>query len=310
VTADAIAAPEVPDAEPTDGPPVRKTTMGRTGLKGFWRDACEMEPQEDARRGPVGRFNRRVVTFVLLAVLHANLRLINRLCPDHPAIWPTDTWDWVPTVEAAFPAIRREMDAYIAESRAPLPHVAELAGLDLDTELGGRVVLNDKGAWRAVILYMKGQWIPETCERFPETTRIARSIPHVNSVGFTALDGHSHIEEHVGPNKGALRYQLPIIVPGQPGDCRIRILEEMVPWVEGQSLIFDLAVNHEAWNDSDELRVLLNFEVQTPLPFPLSLWNRGVQRLYRYHPSHRGQAQRMRDLHRRRSAVGAAPAPG
>lgn len=279
---------------------MRKTTMGLPGVRGFWQDSGSMEPVSEAQLPPVRRFGYRCLTFSLLFVLDINLRLINRLRPDDPPVWPRDTFSWVDHVEAGFDIVRKEMDAYIAASAAPLPHVAELAGLDLDSERGGRVVLNDTGAWRSVLLYMGGSWIEETAAEFPGTVALLKDIPRINSIGFTALDPHSHIEEHVGPNKGALRYQLPIMVPGEHGECRIRIVEEMVPWVEGESLIFDLAVNHEAWNDSDGFRVLLNLEAQTPLPMGLDRYNRMVQWFYRYHPSHRGLPDRMRELHRKR----------
>lgn len=279
-----------------------KTTMGLTGIRGFWEDSKSMEASTDAALPPIPRFGRRVLTFVLLAVLDINLRLIRRFRPNDPAVWPNDTFDWVPQVEAGYDIVRKEVEAYVAASAAPMPHVADLAGLDLETERGGSVVLNDQGAWRGVVIYMGGQWIEETASLFPETVALLRDIPRINSIGFTGLDPHSHIEEHVGPNKGALRYQLPILVPGEYGDARIRIVDQMVPWVEGESLIFDLAVNHEAWNDSDGFRVLLNLEAHTPLPQPLDTYNRLIQWFYRYHPSHRGLGERTGEIQRRRAA--------
>ena len=58
-----------------------KTTMGLTGIRGFWKDSKSMEASTDAALSPIPRFGRRVLTFVLLAVLDVNLRLIRRFPP-------------------------------------------------------------------------------------------------------------------------------------------------------------------------------------------------------------------------------------
>jgi aspartyl/asparaginyl beta-hydroxylase (cupin superfamily) len=36
------------------------------------------------------------------------------------------------------------------------------------------------------------------------------------------------------------------------------------PWVEGELLIFDDSIEHEAWNDSSHERVILLFEIWRP----------------------------------------------
>jgi beta-hydroxylase len=130
-----------------------------------------------------------------------------------------------------------------------------------------------------------------------------KDVPQMTTVGFSALESRSHIAEHVGTNRGALRYQLPLVVPGQPGDCRIRLGDEMVEWEEGKSVIFDLKVNHEAWNDSDGRRVLFMIETAMPLPRPLSWLNRLVQYQYRFFPSYRDMPERVRELERERVTV-------
>jgi aspartyl/asparaginyl beta-hydroxylase (cupin superfamily) len=54
---------------------------------------------------------------------------------------------------------------------------------------------------------------------------------------------------------------LPLIVP--PG-CAIRVGSEVRAWEEGKLLIFDDSIEHEAWNRSEELRVILLFEIWRP----------------------------------------------
>ena len=45
-------------------------------------------------------------------------------------------------------------------------------------------------------------------------------------------------------------------------------------WREGEVLIFDDAYDHEAWNDTDQVRVVLFLDFLKPLRFPASLLNR------------------------------------
>jgi aspartate beta-hydroxylase len=54
---------------------------------------------------------------------------------------------------------------------------------------------------------------------------------------------------------------LPLIVP--PG-CGFRVGNQVREWVPGHALIFDDTIEHEAWNDSDELRVVLIFDIWHP----------------------------------------------
>ena len=50
-----------------------------------------------------------------------------------------------------------------------------------------------------------------------------------------------------------------------PQNCgALRVGNEVRPWVEGEMLIFDDSIQHEAWNHSKEERVVLLFEFWRP----------------------------------------------
>ena len=55
---------------------------------------------------------------------------------------------------------------------------------------------------------------------------------------------------------------LPLIVPDH---CRFRVGFEVREWKVGEVMIFDDTIEHEAFNDSDELRVVLIFDLWNPL---------------------------------------------
>ncbi len=259
--------------------------------------ATMMEPADEQQLSRSQRRARSLASMGVFALLDTNDWLIGRFVHDAPSIWDPADWPWIKDVEARTPAIRAELEAYAAA--AALPLVAEVSGFDPDSEGSRESVPVGRGAWRTVILFANGKWIDATARHFPVTRACFADLHPKANVGFSALDPNSHIEAHVGPNRGALRFPLPIIVPGRPGDCRIRIGDEMVHWREGEAIVFDLKTNHEAWNESDQLRVLLMVEILQPLPRPLSWVNRLAQYSYRWHPSYRQMPQRITRFGRR-----------
>lgn len=276
-------------------------------IKAYRAAAHEMEPVEEAHLGRRQRAARRGVSIATFALLDLNDWAIGKTADTSP-VWDTHRWPWIADVERATPTIRRELDAYL--DRASFPHVAAMSGLDPDSEEGKISVPGIKGTWRTLLLFANGQWIDETARHFPETVACFRHIHPKANLGFSALEPRSHIETHVGPNRGALRFQLPVIVPGEYGDCRIRVGDRMLKWVEGEALMFDLSTNHEAWNDTDALRVLLMVEIEMPLPRPQSWLNRLAQYSYRWHPSFRQMVPRVEEIGRAQEALAGGAGPG
>lgn len=90
---------------------------------------------------------------------------------------------------------------------------------------------------------------------------------------FSILLPHKHIPEHRGYYKGVIRYHLGLIVPQSQEKCRIRVGNEVRHWEEGKSLIFDDTFQHEVWNKTDEIRVVLFLDFIRPMVFPFSLIN-------------------------------------
>lgn len=245
-----------------------------------------------------GRLRRAAVTVhgaAVLALFDLNDGLISRFGGRPPAVWDPDTLGWVGALEQARPAILAEYLRYRDEVGAP-PHVAEIAGLEPGTPEAVDAAPVEAGVWRVLILVANGQWVDEVARHFPATVDALGECPQMTTVGFSVLEGHGHIGDHADPNRGALRYQLPLVVPGRPGDCRIRVVDEVIEWREGESVLFDVNVTHEVWNDSDEDRVLLMVETVMPLRFPLAVLNRFVQHQYRFHPSHREMPSRVAAL--------------
>jgi beta-hydroxylase len=63
------------------------------------------------------------------------------------------------------------------------------------------------------------------------------------------------------------------MIPEPREACRIRVGDQFAHWDEGKSLLFDDSYDHEAWNDSDGIRVVLFMDVLRPLKSPVKQLN-------------------------------------
>jgi beta-hydroxylase len=267
-----------------------------------WKDNVQraryIVPAEDVD-SPVRRRWTVLQGAVIMSLFDLNDLAITRFGGDLPSVYDTSEFAWARRLEAATDDIRAELERYV-EGHTSLPHVAEVSGLEPGTEEALNSAPIDRGEWRVLILLANGRWIDETADHFPAAKAAVADCPQMTTVGFSALEPHSHIAGHVGTNRGALRYQLPIVVPGDPGDCRIKIGDEMVVWETGTSVIFDLGTWHEAWNDAGSRRVLFMIETEMPLRWPLRWLNRFVQYQYRFFPSFKAMPDRVRELEKER----------
>jgi aspartyl/asparaginyl beta-hydroxylase (cupin superfamily) len=78
---------------------------------------------------------------------------------------------------------------------------------------------------------------------------------------FSLLKPKTRIPPHCGVSNARLVAHLPLIVP--PG-CGFRVGNDTREWVPGKAWVFDDTVEHEAWNDSAQLRVILMFDIWHP----------------------------------------------
>jgi beta-hydroxylase len=174
------------------------------------------------------------------------------------------TFSWVADLEANWLDIRQELDR-VLKYQDELPNFQDISPDQYN--------LTQDNRWKTYFFYAYGIKTDSNCDRCPVTTRLLEQVPGMKTAFFSILLPHKHIPVHRGPYKGVLRYHLGLIVPKPEEKCRIRVADEIVHWQEGQSLMFDDSFPHEAWNDTDDVRVVLFLDVVRPLRFPLSLLN-------------------------------------
>jgi aspartyl/asparaginyl beta-hydroxylase (cupin superfamily) len=185
--------------------------------------------------------------------------------PGLPAIqfFDPEQFAWASEVEAATPAIREELlgllSSHADEFRAYVQHNS--IAPEANEELLG------KRDWSILGLCENGWLAPKIVERCPRTweTILRAPLPRIAGWGptivFSLLKARSRIAPHCGMFNTRLICHLPLIVP--PG-CGFRVGNETRQWEEGKLLIFDDTIEHEAWNDSNEDRLVLIFDIWRP----------------------------------------------
>jgi aspartyl/asparaginyl beta-hydroxylase (cupin superfamily) len=81
------------------------------------------------------------------------------------------------------------------------------------------------------------------------------------SLYFSVLEPNSKIPPHTGITNARLIAHFPLIVPD---NCGFRVGNETRQWQVGKAMVFDDMTTHEAWNDSDRIRVVLIADLWRP----------------------------------------------
>jgi len=169
---------------------------------------------------------------------------------------------WTAALKAATPAIRAEAEAVLADRAGVGPYVEA----PRDRPAKPHSLLDDP-RWSAFHLMQGGSPVAANAARCPATMAALETLPIPVIAGrspmvlFSILAPGTHIEPHHGMLNTRLICHLPLIVPP---DCRLRVGNSVRRVEAGKMLIFDDSIEHEAWNDSGEMRVILLFEIWRP----------------------------------------------
>jgi len=180
-----------------------------------------------------------------------------------------ERFPWLAQLEAATEAVREEMLAVLHADEGGLePYITYGEG----QPLAQWAELNHSRRWTAYFFWKVGEFHAAHAARCPRTVAALRATPQVDIPGFgptafySVLDARTHIPVHTGAANTRLTVHLPLIVP--PG-CGFRVGGETREWKVGEAWVFDDTIEHEAWNKSDEVRVILLFDIWNPELTPL-----------------------------------------
>ncbi|KQS03020.1 hypothetical protein ASG11_01045 [Sphingomonas sp. Leaf357] len=173
-------------------------------------------------------------------------------------------FSWLEDIEAKTAIIRSECEALFAEASAGFsPYVAMPAG----TPENKWSPLDHNLDWSAFHLWKNGIRDDAACARCPQTTAAIEALPLADlparapTVFFSVLRPETHLPAHTGVSNVRTIIHLPLIVPD---GCRFRVGGETRVWRAGEAWAFDDTIEHEAWNESDQMRAILIFDVWNP----------------------------------------------
>jgi aspartyl/asparaginyl beta-hydroxylase (cupin superfamily) len=185
--------------------------------------------------------------------------------PHLPAIefFDRDEFPWLDAIEAETNAIRDEFLEVLSAEQGFTPYITYPQGVPLNQW----AELNNSPDWSAFHLKKSGAAVPENAAKCPRTLAALAHAPQPDQQArtptamFSLLKPRKHIPAHTGVTNVRLVTHLPLIIPE---GCRFRVGNETRPWIPGKAWVFDDTIEHEAWNDSDKLRVVLIFDIWHP----------------------------------------------
>jgi aspartate beta-hydroxylase len=185
--------------------------------------------------------------------------------PHLPAIefFPRADFPWLDAIEADTDAIRDEFIEVLKHEDGFTPYITYPS----DVPHNQWAELNNSPRWSAFHLYKMGERIDANAARCSRTMRALAGAPQPIQPGrtpsamFSLLKPRTRIPPHNGVTNTRLVVHLPLIVPE---GCGFRVGNDTREWVAGKAWVFDDTIEHEAWNDSDKLRVVLIFDIWHP----------------------------------------------
>ncbi|MEP5766682.1 MAG: aspartyl/asparaginyl beta-hydroxylase domain-containing protein [Halieaceae bacterium] len=183
--------------------------------------------------------------------------------PQEPYFYERESFGWCEALEAQFEDLRAEILQGLDVQADGAPYLGD--GHKLEGEQWAPLVntLN----WASVHLYSRGVANPKVAGKFPKTEAALKQLPLATFRGnpmevfISVLAPNTHIPEHYGVSSAILTVHLPISVPE---GCGLKVNTETRVPEEGKILAFDDTWEHSAWNNSDQQRVVLIFELWNP----------------------------------------------
>ena len=194
--------------------------------------------------------------------------------PNIPAVefFEREDFPWLAEIENATDDIRAELiDVLAGSPDAMRPYITtkQTPGVTPQKDAGGGVwrELNDSPRWSTYFFWQEGVAFSENIARGPKTVAALDAWPRCDlprtgpTAMFSLLSPKTRIPPHTGVTNARLVVHIPLIVPE---GCGFRVGAETRAWEPGKALVFDDTIEHEAWNDSDELRAVLIIDIWNP----------------------------------------------
>ena len=166
----------------------------------------------------------------------------------------TEKFSWIEKIESNYSTILEEFTTFYTNNNIPF----------FDDISSSQKQIVEKNKWKSLILLVFHKKNPIYEVAFKNTNAIIQTIPNVTSVMYSVLEKDTHILPHRGIYKGLLRCHLGLIIPENKDTCYLKVNGKIKNWTAGKCFVFDDTFQHEAFNKTDESRVILIIDFLRP----------------------------------------------
>jgi hypothetical protein len=175
--------------------------------------------------------------------------------------WDPKDFEWAEYLESKYPQIRKEF----LKVNKDMQELKEQGNNIWAGALTDDAAAYGEG-WTTLVLMDRGRWDPINANLFPKTAKaVFESGVPATEVFFAKLDGPSEIKKHTDFTNFVLTSHLALDIPysGQ-NKCRISVGDETNEWINGNVMVLDTSLLHDAVNESDKTRYILMLRLWHP----------------------------------------------
>ena len=182
----------------------------------------------------------------------------------HIQFYARHHFPWLEELESRTTALRDELIEVLQAEGSFSPYLQS----DPDAVNFNDTSNLDNEDWGAFYFYQEGRRVEANAARCPLTMEALQLAPLPQVEGstphalYSRLAGSTRIPPHCGLINTRLICHLPLLVPENCGGLRVG--SEVQHWREGEAYVFDDSIEHEAWNESEQDRVVLLFDIWRP----------------------------------------------
>lgn len=175
--------------------------------------------------------------------------------------WDTDQFAWANKLEKSFKQIRKEFKDVSNDLEELKKGGNNIWAGALTKEAGGY-----GAGWSTLVLKDRGIWDEVNCNLFPKTAKaVLKSGIPATEVFFASMKPNTDIKLHSDFTNFVLTSHLAIDIPENGNNkCRLSIGDETRQWMNGEVMLFDTSLMHDAVNESDKTRYILMFRIWHP----------------------------------------------
>lgn len=177
------------------------------------------------------------------------------------SFWNTNDFEFCEKLKKSYKIIRKEFLSITKDASKLIEEGNNVWAGALTEEAGGYGL-----GWKTLVLMDRGMWDSTNCHLFPKTAKAVEKsgIPCVE-VFFASMEANSNILMHSDFTNFVLTSHLAIDIPdnGQ-NKCRLTIGDTTKEWINGDMMLFDTSIMHDAVNESDRTRYILMFRLWHP----------------------------------------------